>query len=104
MINMIKKRENWVKIHITILESSQRASNLPEDTKKVPLEAWINGFMEKEGKIGEIVEIRTLSGRTVKGTLVEINPRYTHDFGNPVPELLRIGPELKKELEEGDDL
>jgi|UniRef100_A0A7V3RDK5 hypothetical protein len=100
---MAKKGE-WVKIHLIVLEPSQRASNLPEETKKVPLEAWINGFLEENGEIGEKVRIRTLSDRTVEGTLVEINPRYTHDFGDPVPELLKIGPLLKKELSKRDEL
>ncbi len=102
MIDMAKKGD-WVKIHNVVLAPSQRSSNLPEDTKKVPLEAWINGFLNEDGEIGETVKITTLSGRTVSGTLVEVNPRYTHDFGDPIPELLKIGPHLKKQLEEGSD-
>ncbi len=100
MITMAKQGD-WVKIHSVVLEPFERAKNLPEDTKKVPLEMWINGFLKKNGEINDIVEITTLSGRTVSGKLVEINPRYTHDFGDPVPELLKIGPILKKQLEKG---
>lgn len=95
------KKGDWVKIHNVILEPSQRVSNLPEDTKKVPLEAWTNGFLNEDGEIGQVVSITTLSGRSITGTLTEINPRYIHDFGNPVPELLKIGPILKKQIEEG---
>jgi hypothetical protein len=29
------------------------------------------------------------------GTLVEINPAYTHGFGPPVPELTGIGSEVR---------
>ena len=94
------KRGDWVKVHSIVLKAEERSSHLPEDTKKVPLEMWINGFLTKDAKLGESVEITTLSGRMVKGTLVEVNPRYTHDFGEPIPELLRIGPNLKRILEE----
>ncbi|MCL4407494.1 MAG: 2-amino-4-oxopentanoate thiolase subunit OrtA [Thermotogae bacterium] len=95
------EKGDWVKIHNVVLDPSNRVSSLPADTKKVPLEAWINGFLNEDGEIGEMVEITTLSGRIVSGTLAEVNPRYIHDFGNPVPELLKIGPNLKKQLEEG---
>ncbi|HEU24359.1 MAG: 2-amino-4-ketopentanoate thiolase [Mesoaciditoga sp.] len=98
---MAKKGE-WVKIHDVILNPSDRAQSLPDDTKQVPFEMWLNGFLNHDAKIGEIVEITTLSGRKVKGTLVEINPRYTHDFGEPLPELLKIGPILKSMLEKRD--
>ncbi len=94
------KRGDWVKVHSIVLKAEERSSHLPEDTKKVPLEMWINGFLAEDAKLGENVEITTLSGRMVKGTLVEVNPRYTHDFGEPIPELLRIGPSLKRILEE----
>ena len=94
------KRGDWVKVHSIVLKAEERSSHLPEDTKKVPLEMWINGFLTEDAKLGENVEITTLSGRMVKGTLVEVNPRYTHDFGEPIPELLRIGPSLKRILEE----
>ncbi len=94
------KRGDWVKVHSIVLKAEERSSHLPEDTKKVPLEMWINGFLTEDAKLGENVEITTLSGRMVKGTLVEVNPRYTHDFGEPIPELLRIGPNLKRILEE----
>lgn len=98
---MIKKGE-WVKIHDIILHPSERAPNLPSDTKEVPLEFWVNGFLDHDAEMGEKVEITTLSGRKVQGILVEVNPKYTHDFGEPISELLKIGPKLKKMLEEGD--
>lgn len=94
------KRGDWVKIHAVVLKAEERSPHLPKDTKKVPLEMWVNGFLEKNARIGEKVQISTLSGRTVSGILVETDPRYTHDFGNPIPELLKIGPNLKRILEE----
>nr|WP_161848022.1 2-amino-4-oxopentanoate thiolase subunit OrtA [Athalassotoga saccharophila] len=98
---MAKKGE-WVKIHDVILNPSDRAPSLPDDTKQVPLEMWVNGFLNHDANIGEKVEITTLSGRKVEGILVEVNPRYTHDFGEPLPELLKIGPTLKSILEKRD--
>ncbi|BBJ28094.1 2-amino-4-oxopentanoate thiolase subunit OrtA [Athalassotoga saccharophila] len=101
MIDVAKKGE-WVKIHDVILNPSDRAPSLPDDTKQVPLEMWVNGFLNHDANIGEKVEITTLSGRKVEGILVEVNPRYTHDFGEPLPELLKIGPTLKSILEKRD--
>ncbi len=94
------KRGDWVKIHAIVLRAEERSPHLPQDTKKVPLEMWVNGFLREDAKIGDEVQVSTLSGRIVSGTLVEVNPRYTHDFGDPIAELLKIGPNLKRILEE----
>jgi len=92
----------WVRIHDIILTPEERATNLPDDTKKVPLEMWTKGFLLEEASIGDMVEIKTITGRTVRGTLVEVNPYYTHDFGKFVPEILEIGLQLKEALWGGD--
>lgn len=93
----------WVKIHNIILEPSQRAPAVPEDTKKCPLEMWLNGFLNQdEGTIGEQVTIKTVIGRTVKGQLTEIEPNYDHSFGKPILELLTIGPKVRAFIEKGD--
>ncbi|SHI95785.1 2-amino-4-oxopentanoate thiolase subunit OrtA [Lutispora thermophila] len=95
---MIKAKKNyWVEIENLVLKPNERASHLPEDTKATPLMMWIKGFlMDDEADIGDEVSVKTLSGRIVKGRLVDINPRHVHDFGNPVHELLEIGMELKE--------
>ena len=46
------------------------------------------------------VEIITTVGRHLRGTLIEINPAYTHQFGAPIPELLTIGGEVRAILRE----
>ena len=93
----------WVKIHNIILDPSQRAPTVPEDTKKVPLEMWLNGFLnQEEAVVGEEVMIKTVIGRTVKGKLIEIDPRYDHSFGKPIAELLAIGPQVRDLIEKGD--
>lgn len=99
----IAKKGDWVQIHQIVLKPEERAEHLPEDTKKVPLELWVKGFAQYEAKIGEQIEIKTVTGRIVKGELFAINPRYIHDFGNYVPELTKVDMQLKDELFGGDN-
>lgn len=96
---MKAKKGDWVRIHDIVLEVGERASNLPEDTKSVPLEMWDKGFLlEEEAEIGDKVKVETYIGRTVEGTLIEINPFWEHDFGKAVPELLYIGRQARELL------
>lgn len=88
----------WVQIHQIVLSPEERAPQVPDDTKKVPLELRVKGFLESEANVGDNVTITTLCGRKMEGRLVDVNPRYEHDFGNPVPELLTIGQELREFL------
>ncbi|HHX28934.1 MAG TPA: 2-amino-4-ketopentanoate thiolase [Firmicutes bacterium] len=87
-------------IHQVILEPHQRSKDVPEDTAKVPLEAWIKGWAVDSATVGEEVQITTLAGRTVKGRLVEVNPGFTHTYGPAVPELAPVGRELRTVLKE----
>lgn len=100
-MSIVKKGE-WVQIHEIILKPEERPSHLPEDTKKVPLELWVKGFLNNDGKIGEEAEITTLTGRVVKGELVEVNPGYKYGFGDFVPEILQIGIQLRGILKGGE--
>ena len=85
----------WVEIHAIVLPTSERAPQIPEDTKRVPLEARAKGFLVADAALGEPVEIVTVSGRRLCGTLIEANPSYAHGFGPPIPELLTIGSEVR---------
>lgn len=97
---MNAKKGDWVRIHNTVLEVGQRATNIPEDTQNVPLEMWDKGFlMDDSAKIGDKVTVETYIGRTIEGTLLEVNPYYKHDFGKSVPELLYIGRQAREILE-----
>ncbi|KLO22574.1 2-amino-4-ketopentanoate thiolase subunit alpha [Marinitoga sp. 1197] len=99
---MIAKKNDWVQIYFIGLSPEERANNLPEDTKRVPLEIRIKGFLlADKAEIGDEVEIETPVGRIVKGKLEEIYPKYKHNFGKPVIELLQIGKQLR-EMIEGD--
>jgi hypothetical protein len=102
----LAKKGDWVQVQVTILHPYERAPQVPEDTKKVPLEMRVKGFLQDEvAEIGTTVTIKTMTGRLVTGKLVAVNPKYEHDFGEPVPELITIGLELREILEssDGDD-
>jgi hypothetical protein len=92
---MIKKN-SWVRIHSVILEPSERAPQVPEDTKKVPLEMWVKGRLQQDAEIGGRATVTTQTGRTETGTLVEENPAWRHSFGDFVPELLFIGSQARE--------
>jgi 2-amino-4-ketopentanoate thiolase alpha subunit len=85
----------WVEIRSQVLEPSQRAPHLPEDTKRVPLEMRVKGHLVVPAALGEEVEILTPSGRRLRGTLQSVNPPYTHGFGAPFPELSCIASEVR---------
>lgn len=101
MSNTCKQGE-WVEIHYVVLLAGERSPDVPEDTKKVPLECWVKGWALSSGTVGEPVEIRTPANRVVKGTLTRVNPGYTHSFGPSVPELLPVGQELRAMLKEDE--
>ncbi len=92
----------WVQIHQQILSPDQRAPQVPADTAKVPLVMVTKGFLEKDGSMNENVAVKTLCGRVVEGKLINVLPRFSHDFGNAVPELLAIGPRVRALLEGGE--
>lgn len=100
---ILAQKGDWVQIHQIVLTPEQRTGKIPEDTKKVPLELWVKGFISKDAAIGENVEIKTLTGRTENGELVGINVKYDYGFGNEyVPELLKIGIQLRNILKDGE--
>ncbi|ACB84750.1 2-amino-4-oxopentanoate thiolase subunit OrtA [Natranaerobius thermophilus] len=95
------KKGEWVQIHNTVLSPEERPANLPEETKQVPLEMWVKGFLiDEQAKVGDQVEIETVIGRKVRGELVRVSPGYKHDFGVPPTELLSIGKELRARMKE----
>lgn len=90
------KKGMWVEIENQILSPSERAPQVPDDTKSTPLMMWTKGLLiENVATLGETVTVETLSGRLATGTLVAINPRHIHDYGDPVKELIEVGMELK---------
>jgi len=85
----------WVEIHRVVLAVGERAPQVPDDTRAVPLEMRVKGFLAAPARLGHEASIVTAAGRTLSGTLVEVNPAYAHGFGAPVPELCSIGAEVR---------
>ena len=88
-------RGTWVEVHRVVLRPGERAPQIPDDTKAVPLEMRVKGFLAEPAGLGEEAEINTPAGRRLRGRLIEVNPAYTHGFGPPIPELSAIGQELR---------
>lgn len=102
MMNKARKND-WVRIHNVIFEPEERAPQVPEDTKKVPLELWVKGYLvDEQAEVGDMVTIKTVTGRLVNGRLIEIEPSFDHDFGSYVKELAYIGPQLRELLKGGE--
>ena len=98
---MVKKGE-WVRIHKILLQPSERAPQIPDETKQHPLEMWTKGYLDADSDIGGEVSITTASGRKETGKLIEVNPCYEHDFGTFIPELLAIDKQVREILFGGD--
>jgi len=92
--------ETWVEIHRVLLDKGERAPQVPQDTRDVPLEMKVKGFLLHEAVLGDEVEIMTVAGRRLKGTLSAVNPSYDHKFGPPIPELSTIGREVREIVRE----
>ena len=93
------KKGDLVQIHKTILKPEERSPNLPSDTRSVPYEGWIKGFlMDEEATLGDVVKVKTFIGRECAGILCAVNPVYDHNFGAPQKEILTIGEEARQQL------
>lgn len=93
---------DWVQVHRVVLAADRRTGKLPDDTRAVPFESWSKGFACATARLGDEVEIETLCGRRVVGSLVAVNPGYEHGFGSAyVPELLTIARQARALLAEG---
>lgn len=93
------KKNDWVRIHRSVLEPAQRTGKLPEDTRQVPLEMWVKGHLQEESaEMGDEVHIVTRSGRIEHGILIETDPFYVLDYGSFVPEILAMEDILRGAL------
>jgi hypothetical protein len=77
----------WVEIRQVVLQPGERAPQVPDDTRRVPLELRVCGRLLARATPDEPAEIETRAGRRLRGTLVDASPSYLHGFGAPVPEL-----------------
>ena len=89
---------DWVEVERMLLEPADRCENLPPETAEKPLMMWVKGFAQAAGRVGEEMTVETMTGRLVTGTLSAVNPGYFHTFGKPIPELARVGRDLRARL------
>lgn len=92
---MVKKGE-WVRIHSVVLKAEERTAKIPDDTQKCDLEMWTKGTLLEDAEIGDEVTVKTASNRIEKGTLIEVDPYYTHSYGKFVPEIIEIDKQLRE--------
>ncbi len=97
------KKGSWVQIKKIILTKEERAVNLPEATKEVPLQMWVKGFLQEDSELDQEVKIKTITGRIESGVLICVNPSYMHTYGEFVPEIMEIGRIVKSTLFGGDN-
>ena len=89
---------DWVQIHSVVLTADQRTGKLPEDTRGVPFEAWSKGHLVSpdEARLGDEVQVRTVTGRLLHGTLLAVDPGYGHGFGDAhIPELAAVAAQAR---------
>ncbi len=89
------RKGDWIRIKQVVLSVRERDPHLPSSTRAVPLECYVNGWALFEGRVGDEVEIETLTGRRLQGVAVKVRPRYEHGFGEVVPELDHVGNLLR---------
>jgi hypothetical protein len=94
------KAGDWVEVERVLLEPADRSKNLPPETAEKPLRMWIKGFAQSAGVLGDVMTVETMTGRLVEGALSAVNPGYFHTFGKPIPELTRVGVDLRARLAE----
>lgn len=102
-MNPEAKKDAWVEIQRIVIRPGDRVPQLPVDTQRVPLEMRVKGHLAHDAHVGNEVEIVTPAGRRVTGTLVAINPEYSHRFGPPIPEMSAIGRELRVVLQRSSE-
>jgi len=92
---------DWAELRLVLLGPGERAPGLSPETAGVPLEARVRGFLEHDAAVGEAAAVRTVLGRRVEGSLLEVLPPARQTFGRPVPELLEVGRELRALIRAG---
>ncbi len=89
------EKNDWIEISEILLTPENRASGLPDDTKDLSYKLKIRGFAQCDGSVGEKITIKTVTGRVLSGVAEKINPYYDHNFGDSIPELIKVRNDLK---------
>lgn len=88
----------WVEVTQVVLPAGHRPETVPADTRQTDLILRVRGFLTEPARPGDQATVRTLADRLLTGLLTDPTPRFSHDFGQPVPELLEVGSEIRREL------
>jgi hypothetical protein len=56
----------WVEIHKIALDAGERSAQVPEDTRQVPLELRVKGFLVADAALGDEAVIETPTGRRLR--------------------------------------
>ena len=91
---------SFVRIRKTLLKPNERSQNLPKETSLVPFKMWVKGFLQDDADLFEIVTIKTITGRLETGRLKEVLPKYKHNYGDFIPEILKINDIILQDMEE----
>lgn len=89
---------SFVRVKRIVLDTQDRSQALPDSTKKTPLIMWTKGYLLEDAKFGDMVEVLTLSNRKERGELIEVDPTFDVNYGQFVPEILKIGRDVKGAL------
>jgi hypothetical protein len=90
----------YVEIEKVVLNSDERASHIPLDTKKLPLMMRVKGFLCEDAKEGETAKIITMTRRFEMGTLIFVKPFFNHSFGRFVDEVMQVKQNILHEMED----
>ena len=100
-MNKVVAKGTLVQIYGIVLPAGERAPQVPDDTRQVPLELRVKGRLVASARLGDEAEIITAAGRRLRGVVEAVNPAYSHGFGAPIAELSAIGREARALLQEG---
>ncbi len=91
---------SFVRIRKTLLNPEERSNKLPKETAIVPFKMWVKGFLQEDADLFDIVTVKTITGRLETGRLKEAFPAYKHNYGEFIPEILKINSIILQDLEE----
>lgn len=84
----------WTEIEWTVLDPAHRAENAPADTRAMPYLAKARGTAVAP-VVGQVAEIRTVTGRRLRGVVTAVNAGHGHGFGVPLPAWVRMQDSIR---------
>lgn len=84
----------WTEIEWTVLDPEHRAESAPVDTRTTPYLARARGTAVAP-VVGQAAEIRTVTGRRLRGVVTAVNAGHGHGFGAPLPAWVRMQDRIR---------